>query len=228
MNIIITGASGNLGQAVVRQFLKADWTVIGLVIPGDQIPMDIKDPKFVRVEVDLADETHTALAIGRIIKKRGTIDAAVLTAGGFAMGTIAQTSSKDLLQQYKLNLETTYHAARPIFQQMLTQKKGRIFMIGARPATDMQQAKGMTAYALSKSLIFRLAELMNAEAKGTDVVTSVVVPSIIDTPQNRKSMPDADPANWMDPAQMAEIIHFHTTPAADGLREPVLKMYNKA
>jgi NADP-dependent 3-hydroxy acid dehydrogenase YdfG len=182
----------------------------------------------VKVEVDLADEMHTSLALGRIIKKRGTIDAAVLTAGGFAMGDIEKTHSRDILQQYKLNFETTYHAARPIFLQMLTQKKGRIFMTGSRPGLDMTMSKGMTAYGLTKSLIFRLAELMNAEAKGTDVVTTVVVPSIIDTPVNRKKMKGEDFSTWIDPKQMAEVIEFYTTPAADGLREPVLKMYNKA
>lgn len=228
MNIIISGASGNLGQAVVRQFLKAGWTVVGLVVPGDKTPMAIKDKNFVKVEVDLADEMHTSLALGRIIKKRGTIDAAVLTAGGFAMGSIAETPSKDIFQQYKLNFETAYHAARPIFAQMLRQGKGRIFMVGSRPGSDMKQSKGMTAFGLSKSLIFRLAELMNAEAKGTDVVVSVVVPSVIDTPVNREQMKGEDFSAWMDPAQMAEIIEFYTTPAADGLREPVLKMYNKA
>ncbi|TAH05612.1 MAG: SDR family NAD(P)-dependent oxidoreductase [Sphingobacteriales bacterium] len=228
MNIIVTGASGNLGQAVVRQFLTAGWTVIGLVMPGDKTPMDIMDKKFVKVEVDLADEMHTSLALGRIIKKRGTIDVAVLTAGGFAMGDIEKTHSRDILQQYKLNFETTYHAARPIFLQMLTQKKGRIFMVGSRPGSNMTMSKGMTAYGLTKSLIFRLAELMNAEAKGTDVVTTVVVPSIIDTPTNRKKMKGEDFSTWMDPKQMAEVIQFYTTPAADGLREPVLKMYNKA
>jgi NAD(P)-dependent dehydrogenase (short-subunit alcohol dehydrogenase family) len=228
MNIIVTGASGNLGQAGVRQFLTAGWTVIGLVMPGDKTPFEIKDKNFVKVEVDLADEMHTSLALGRIIKKRGTINAAVLTAGGFAMGDIEKTHSRDIIQQYKLNFETTYHAARPIFLQMLTQKKGRIFMVGSRPGSDMTMSKGMTAYGLTKSLIFRLAELMNAEAKGTDVVTTVVVPSIIDTPINRKKMKGEDFSTWMDPKQMAEVIQFYTTPAAEGLREPVLKMYNKA
>jgi NAD(P)-dependent dehydrogenase (short-subunit alcohol dehydrogenase family) len=92
----------------------------------------------------------------------------------------------------------------------------------------MRHSKGMTAYGLTKSLLFRLAELLNLEAKGTDVVAVVIVPSTIDTPQNRASMPDADFSTWMDPAKMAEIIHFHTSSAADGLREPILKMYNKA
>ncbi len=69
----------------------------------------------------------------------------------------------------------------------------------------------MVAYGLAKSLIFRLAELMNDEAKGTNVVTSVVVPGTIDTPQNRKAMPDADPSKWVRPETIADVIHFYCT-----------------
>ena len=86
----------------------------------------------------------------------------------------------------------------------------------------------MVAYGLAKSLIFRLAELMNDEAKGTDVVTSVVVPSTIDTPQNRKSMPDAKFDSWVKPEAIAEIIYFHCSSEGSALREPVIKIYNNA
>ena len=86
----------------------------------------------------------------------------------------------------------------------------------------------MVAYGLAKSLIFRLAELMNAEAKGTNVVTSVIVPSTIDTPQNRKSMPDADPTKWVKPEAIADVIYFYCTDAAAVLREPVIKVYNNS
>jgi NAD(P)-dependent dehydrogenase (short-subunit alcohol dehydrogenase family) len=86
----------------------------------------------------------------------------------------------------------------------------------------------MVAYSLGKSLIFRLAELMNAEAKGTDVVTSVIVPSTIDTPQNRKSMPDVDFNKWVKPEAIADVIHFYCSAGAAVLREPVIKIYNNA
>jgi len=86
----------------------------------------------------------------------------------------------------------------------------------------------MVAYSLAKSLIFRLADLMNEEAKGHNVVTSVVVPSTIDTPQNRKSMPDADPSKWVKAEAIANVIHFYCTEEAAVLREPVIKVYNNA
>lgn len=86
----------------------------------------------------------------------------------------------------------------------------------------------MVAYGLSKSLIFHLAELMNDEAKGKNIVTNVVVPGTIDTPQNRSAMPDADFNNWVKPEAIAEIIYWHCTNNASVLRENILKVYNYA
>jgi NAD(P)-dependent dehydrogenase (short-subunit alcohol dehydrogenase family) len=227
-HILVTGASGNLGKAVINRFLDAGDRVSGIVIPGDKIPLEFNSELFGRFEADLGNEVLAGQTVQDILVKHGDIDVAVLTAGGFAMGNIKETSSADILGQYKLNFETAYHVARPVFLNMMGKGKGRIFLVGSKPGIDMRNSKGMTAYGLTKSLLFRLAELLNEEAKGTDVVVAVIVPSTIDTPQNRASMPDADHSKWMDPGAMADIIHFYTTNAADGLRDPILKMFNKA
>jgi len=153
---------------------------------------------------------------------------AVLTVGGFAMGKIVDTKTSDIAKQYKLNFETAYNAARPIFVQMLDQSNGRIFIVGSKPGLDARNSKGMIAYGLAKSLIFRLAELMNDEAKGKNVVTSVIVPSTIDTPQNRNSMPDAHFDNWVKAEAIADAIYWHCTAEAAIIREPVIKVYNNA
>lgn len=226
--IILTGASGNMGQAVARKFLKEGFRVTGTVIPNDPARIDIDDPAFSTTTANLLDEEAAAAMVREISTRNGSIDVAVLTVGGFAMGDIAATSSADILKQYKLNFETAYHVARPVFTQMLKQGQGRIFLVGSRPGLDMQHGKGMTAYGLAKSLVFRLAELMNEEAKGTNVVTCVVVPSTIDTPLNRASMPGADFSKWVRPEAIAEAIYFYCTDAGAALREPVLKLYNGA
>jgi len=226
--IIITGVSGNLGQAVAKKFLSANFRVIGTVIPNDPAQLTINDANFETETVDLTNEEEAENLIQRIVKKNNSIDVAVLTVGGFAMGTIAETKMADILKQHKLNFQTTYHVARPVFMQMMKQDSGRIFLTGARTGIDMKYSKGTTAYGLSKSLIFRLAELMNEESKGHNVVTSVITPSIIDTPQNRKSMPDADPSKWVRAEDIANAIYFYSTEQALALREPVLKVYNNA
>ena len=225
---IVTGASGNLGQAVVKKFIAEGFKVIGTIIPNDPVEMNFPADYFEKVVVDLMNEADSAKFVGNIISKYGSVDAAVLTVGGFAMGKIAETKTADIHKQYKLNFETAYNVGRPVFVQMMQQKSGRIFIVGSKPGLSAVNGKGMVAYSLGKSLIFRLAELMNDEAKGQNVVTSVVVPSTIDTPQNRKSMPDADPSKWVKPEAIADIIYFHCTEAASVLREPVIKVYNNS
>ena len=225
---IVTGASGNMGQAVVKKFLAEGYKVIGTIIPNDPVKIDVDSPNFETTIVNLADEENSKQFIESVIQKNGRIDVAVLTVGGFAMGTVVETKTADVLKQYKLNFETAYNAARPAFIQMLKQNSGRIFIIGSRPGLDAKNGKGLVAYGLSKSLIFRLAELMNDEAKGKNVVTSVIVPSTIDTPQNRKGMPDADPSKWVKAEDIANVIYFYCTDEASVLREPLIKVYNNA
>ena len=224
--VIITGASGNMGQAVVKKFLAEGFRVISTIVPNDPTGIDIKGKDFETAIVDLMDEKATQQFVEFSTAKHGSIDAAVLTVGGFAMGKIAETKTADITKQYKLNFETAYNTARPIFLQMMQQGSGRIFLIGSKPGLNMKNSKGTVGYGLAKSLIFRLAELMNEEAKGTNVVTSVIVPSTIDTPQNRLSMPDADFNKWVKPEAIADVIYFYCTDEATVLREPIIKIYN--
>lgn len=225
---IVSGATGNLGQAVVKKFFNAGYKVTGTIIPNDPVKLDYPADKFNAVEVDLMNEEATAKFIFEVISKEGSIDIAVLTVGGFAMGSVAETSTADIEKQYKLNFETTYNIARPVFTQMMKQNKGRIFFIGSKPGLNAANGKGMVAYSLGKSLVFHLAELMNDEAKGHNVVISVVVPGTIDTLQNRKAMPDANSSDWVKPEAIADIIYYYSTDAAASIREPVIKLYNNS
>jgi NAD(P)-dependent dehydrogenase (short-subunit alcohol dehydrogenase family) len=221
---IVTGAGGNLGRAVVQAFLDNGFQVTGTVSPQDTAATILQHPSFIAAPVDLTDEQAAARFVQSVIDREGKIDVAVLTVGGFTMGTIAETTTADLQRQYKLNVEITYNIARPVFLQMMKQGRGRIFLVGAKPGLAMQNSKGMVAYGLSKSLIFRLAELMNDEAAGTNVFTTVIVPSVIDTPQNRLAMPAADFSKWVSPGDIASVIHYHCTKEAAGLREGVIEM----
>ena len=226
--VIVTGASGNMGQAVVRKFLNEGYRVIGTAVPNDPVPMEFDDVNFEKVIVDLMSEEDSEKFVNTIIEKYKSIDVIVSTVGGFAMGSVAETKTADIFKQYKLNFETAYNVTRPVFVQMMKQNSGRIFLVGSRPGLDAKSGKGMVAYGLGKSLIFRLAELMNDEAKGQNVVTAVLVPSTIDTPQNRKTMPKADPDTWVKPEAIADTIYFYCTEGAAALREPVIKLYNNS
>jgi len=224
--VIITGANGNLGMAVTKEFLGKNYRVIA-TITSENARADFQThPNLELSVVNLTDENETTSFVENAIQKYQVIDAALLLVGGFAMGDLAATSGDDLHKQISLNFETAYYVTRPLFAHMLVNKKGRIVFIGARPAINAVQGKSLIAYGLSKSLLFKLAEFLNEEARGTKLTVSVVVPSTLDTALNRKSMPDINPDNWVKPGDIAETLEFLVSDKSSALRETVLKMYN--
>jgi NAD(P)-dependent dehydrogenase (short-subunit alcohol dehydrogenase family) len=226
--IIITGANGNLGVATVKKFLDEGYKVIAVSHSGEHLGFAAAHTNFELKEVDLADEEATNTFAEELISLEGRIDGALFLAGGFAMGDIADTDGEALRKMISLNFETAYFMARPLFRHMLENGYGRLVFIGARPAIKPEQGKGVLAYSLSKSLLFQLGELLNAAAKGKNVVASVVVPSTIDTPPNRKDMPDVNVDNWVKPEQIAGLLEFICSEKGDALREPIYKMYNNS
>ena len=107
--VIITGASGNLGQAVVKKFISEGYKVIGTVTSTDTTPFEIPTAQFEKIVLDLLSEEDSQKTIDAVVSKNERIDVAVLTVDGFAMGHIAETTTNDLMQQYSLNFETAYN-----------------------------------------------------------------------------------------------------------------------
>jgi NAD(P)-dependent dehydrogenase (short-subunit alcohol dehydrogenase family) len=226
--VIITGANGNLGSAVTKEFLDNNYRLI-VTISSEKARADFTPHPNLEISVvDLTNETETTTFVEKAILKHKVIDAALLLVGGFAMGDIRSTTGNDLHKQIALNFETAYYVTRPLFAHLLSNKKGNIVFIGARPALNPSQGKELIAYALSKSLLFKLAEFLNEAAKGMNVSVTVVVPSTLDTPLNRKSMPDVNPENWVKPSEIAGTLEFLVSDKSNSLRETVLKLYNNA
>lgn len=224
--ILITGAAGALGTIVTRYFLEKDFRVVAITGPGSTPPPPAAGCAV--LEADLNDAEATLACVEQAIALQGTISGALLLAGGFAMGSITGTGTDHIKQQIALNFETAYHVARPLLKHFNERGSGRLVFVGARPALEPQAGKDMIAYALSKSLLFQLAEYINAEHKGTDITASVIVPSTINTAANRTAMPDADFSNWVSPEAIAETLAFLFTDAGRTLRQTVLKVYNNA
>jgi len=226
--VIITGANGNLGIAVTKEFIDKNYRVIATVSNENSKTDFNPHPNLDIWVVNLTDEKETNYFIAKLIQQYAFIDAALLLVGGFAMGDIGNTSGDDLHKQIALNFETAFYITKPLFGHMLNNKKGNIVFIGARPALNAVQGKNLIAYGLSKSLLFKLAEYLNEAARGLNVSVSVVVPSTLDTPLNRKSMPDVDPGNWVKPGEIAETLEFLVSDKSSALRETVLKIYKNA
>ena len=226
--VIITGANGNLGAAVTKEFLDKGYKVIATVI-NDTAKSEMLSHANLEVQVvNLINEAATTSFVQMIIEKYKRIDAALMLAGGFAAGNISVTTGADIEKQFSLNFETAYYITRPLFQHMMENNNGRLVFIGARPAIEPGSGKNLLAYALGKSLLFKLAEYLNEDAKGKNVVATVVVPSTLDTSSNRKYMPAANPDNWVKPEKFAEVLEFIISEKGSALRETVLKVYNNS
>lgn len=227
-NILITGAAGNLGKTVTAYLLQEGYTVIATV-SSDKERNSLPTDKNLHIHaIDLTDDIAATNMVENIIREHTHIDAVLLLAGGYAGGNILKTSVHEVSEQMNLNFNTAFNIAKPLFGHMIEQGNGRIVFVGSRPALEAAAGKHAVAYALSKSLLFKLADYMNAEAKGKNVVATVIVPSTIDTEANRKSMPDADPSKWVKPQAIAEVLEFLVSEKGNPLRETVLKIYNNA
>ncbi len=227
-HIFVTGAAGNLGKAVTLKFLQEGDRVSALISPRHD-PGFIKHDRIMILQADLGDEQEAARVVGEVVEKGGVPQMGVLTVGGFGMGRLMDTTEKDLENMVRLNFLTAYLTARPLFEQMATGKNGgQIVFIGARPANTPGAGAGMVAYSLSKSLVFKLADIINEEGKEKGITASVVVPGTIDTPQNREAMPDADVSGWVTPEEIAANIYHLITPAGQQLKKVVLNVYGRS
>lgn len=225
--VLITGADGNLGKVVVEKFLDKGHQLIA--IAGNNYQKGLPDNENLEVlKADLSDEASSKPLAEKLINKYNNIDAAIFLAGGFAAGKINNTSQEQLEEMYKLNFLSAYHLAQTLFNHMLAKGKGRLVFTSARPAFNAAEGKNAIAYALSKGLINQFADLLNATAKGKDVIASVIAPSTIDTPANRQAMPDADFSKWVSREAIAESLNFLISDESEVLREPILKLFGNA
>lgn len=227
-SIIISGAAGNLGRSMTQKFLQEGFQVEAILGPSDQSNF-MEHPNLTAQVVDVLNEDAASQFVFNVAQKANGIHGGVFLVGGFAMGGFKNTNGNDLLRMYQLNFESAYFLARPLLEVLEKQKEGgQLVFIGSRPAYNPEEGKNMVAYSLSKSLLFRLADLINENYKDSNITASVVVPATMDTPRNRESMPDADFEAWVPTDKVAESTHFLFTEAGRMLRHTELKVFNRS
>lgn len=219
-NIIVTGAAGGLGRAVVEKFKREGYHVIALLRPDHEESVDEADDSY---EVDVTDEAAVLEFVREFQMQYNDLDALAMIVGGFAMGTIESTSEKDLQSMFHLNFFSSYHLVRGFLPIMKKQQQGTFLFVGARPALQLSDARETIAYSLSKKLVLTLAEILAEEVKDTQIRSHVFVPSIIDTEANREAMPDADFSKWVSAKDIAESMHYAVNNPA--LRNMTFKLY---
>ncbi len=215
--VVVTGASGALGKVVAETALARGARVAGVDHASSQIPAT--DNRIELGGVDLSDVATAQRAIDAAAAHFGRLDALVNIAGGFAFETVADGDPKTWQHMYALNVLTALNASRSAIPHLVASGAGRIVNVGAMGA--LQAGSGMGAYAASKAGVHRLTEALAAEWKGR-ITVNAVLPSTIDTPANRASMPRADFAKWVTPQELAEVILFLVSDAASAVTGALL------
>ena len=214
-NVLITGASGNLGRAVAAAFAARGANLA--LLDRDRAHLDAafggESDRRMLVAADLLDAAAVEAAAAAVVARFGCIDALCNIAGGFRMGTpVHATSDADWNFLFDLNVRTVLHTARAVVPRMLAAGRGRIVNVGAFAA--QKGAAAMGAYVASKSAVIRLTETMAAELRDRGINVNCVLPTVMDTPENRNAMPGADPSRWVAPADLASVIAFLASDAA--------------
>jgi 3-oxoacyl-[acyl-carrier protein] reductase len=215
--IVVTGSSGALGKVVAEIALARGARVAGVDHAASQLPATGN-----RIElggVDLTDAAQAKTAIDRVAEHFGRLDALVNIAGGFAFEAVAEGEVKTWQRMYALNVLTALNASRSAIPHLAASGTGRIVNVGAMGA--LQAGAGMGPYAASKAGVHRLTEALAAEWKGK-ITVNAVLPSTIDTPANRASMPKADFAKWVTPQELADVILFLVSDAASAVTGALL------
>ncbi|BFI97370.1 MAG: SDR family oxidoreductase [Rhodanobacter sp.] len=209
--IVVTGAFGALGAAVVQAVLDAGAQVAA--IDRVSVPASLEAAHGFG-GVDLADPSEAKHAIDAAAETLGGIDALVNIAGAFRWETLANgdLDTWDLL--YRINLRTAVAASKAVLPY-LPDGRGRIVSIGANSA--LKAGAGVGAYTASKAGVMRLTEALAEELKPRGITVNALLPSIIDTPPNRADMPDADFDRWVKPGQLADVIVFLLSDAASAV-----------
>lgn len=216
--ICITGAAGNLGQAVAQQFALegAQLVLLDKVAISDTLLALWAPAPCLAIGLDLCEAAQVNAAVDQAIARFGTIDVLCNLTGGFAMGDAVHTTSDstwDFL--HAINVRTLRNTCAAVVPQMLRQGGGKIVNVGAYSA--QRGLAHMGAYSAAKSEVLRLTETMAAELRAKNININCVLPSILDTPQNRADMPDADPSRWVSPYDLAQVIAFLASDAARAL-----------
>ena len=214
--VMITGAAGNLGRCVAASFLAsgANLVLVDLRRESLEKAFGAEDERRLFAPTNLLEQEQVNGAVKAAIERFGSIDVLCNLAGGFRMGeAVHETADENWDFLFDINARTLLHAVRAVVPHMIDSGGGKIVNVGAFSA--QKGLAQMGAYCAAKGAVIRLTEAMAAELREQNINVNCVLPTIIDTPENRAAMPDEDPARWVAPEDLASAIFFL---ASDGAR----------
>jgi NAD(P)-dependent dehydrogenase (short-subunit alcohol dehydrogenase family) len=205
---IVTGGTGGLGSAVVARLLDDGWRVVVPWVVESELERVGKRDGLELIQADLFDPDAVKQVVSLGVGEPGApLRGVVNLVGGFAAGPrVDETPIEDFEKQFRLNLRPTYLMVQAAVPQMIEAGGGSVVCVGTRAA--LQPFKGAAGYISSKAAVIAFANAVAVEYKDDGIRCNTVLPSVIDTPANRASMPKADHDRWVAPAEIAAVIAF--------------------
>jgi NAD(P)-dependent dehydrogenase (short-subunit alcohol dehydrogenase family) len=225
--VLLTGGTGALGAAVTRAFLDDGWRVVVPWIAESELDRLDEHERLELVRADLFDP----VAVAAVVQAAGpSLGAVVNLVGGFAEhGRIHETPIETFEEQLRLNLRPAYlvcAAALPVLLAHERPARGAIVCVGSRAAR--QPFAGAAGYVVAKAAVLAFVDALDAEYRTDGIRANAVLPSVIDTPANRRSMPDADFDRWVRPDEIASVIRFLCSDAASAVGGAHVPVYGEA
>ncbi len=219
--VVVAGATGALGGAVVRAYLESGARVVAV---GRARHADLPDtPALEFVPLDVRDEG----AVGSFFSRLDALDVLANVVGGYAAGQqVAELDLATLNEQLDLNLRTAFLLTKHALRRMQAQAEGKIVHVASRAAVE--SGKQAFAYSASKQAVVRLVEAAAAENREAGITVNCILPSIIDTPTNRAAMPGADHTRWPKPEELARVMLFLTSPDSALISGAAIPVYGRA
>jgi NAD(P)-dependent dehydrogenase (short-subunit alcohol dehydrogenase family) len=222
-SVVVTGATGNLGHAVVRAYLEAG-AHVAIPVRDSAKANDLRaqlgvlagadgDPKVLIADADVADRASMDAFVERVLRAWGRLDVLASLAGGFGTGPADDLAKIDALWQQ--NVATVVVPAAACLVPMRARAYGRIVSVAAGSA--VKAGRNTAGYAMAKGAVVRWTEALAAETKDQGITANAILPGTIDHPVNRANMPKADPKTWVQPAEAAALILFLTSSEASGI-----------
>jgi NAD(P)-dependent dehydrogenase (short-subunit alcohol dehydrogenase family) len=225
---IVTGGTGGLGAAVVTRLLDDGWRVVVPWIVERELERVERRPGLELVRADVTDPAEVEMIASAAAASDGApLGGLVNLVGGFAMGArVDETPVDDFEEQFRLNLRPTYLMTQAALKEMLANGGGAIVCVGTRAA--LQPFKGAAGYIASKAAVIAFSQAVAVEYKDDGIRCNVILPSVIDTPANRASMPNADHDRWVKPAEIATVISHLLSPDAAVTSGATIPVYGRA
>jgi len=230
--VVITGGTGGLGSALVRRLIYKDFRLaVTYLMPeeaaGFEEEFDVDEDRVMLSRVDATNPEAVNSLMKDVADRWGAIHGLCGLVGGWAGGRdVDETDDVRLERMLDLNLRSAFYATKAVIPYLKEAGWGRIVLIGSRGAVDFPT--GQVAFNIAKAGVVALGKSAAQELDGTGVTANVLMPSVIDTPATRESLPYADYVNWPTPDEIAAVADFLLSDDSGVINGALVPVYGRA